>query len=501
MLGLAGGSVQAAPDPVERADAIVRRAMAEQHIPGLQIAVVKDGKIVMSRAYGVADLTKQTPVTPGTVFPINSITKAFTGVAAMREVEAGRLDLAKPIGSYVEGLPEAWRGIEVRRLLSHTSGLPDFDDSDGDAKAAWAITVAKPIRFPPGQRFEYNQTNYALVQMAINGLRGRAPDATLAGEQIALANMTHTGFGDARDAGPERVTSYGYRKATPDQPNVRIEIFSPMHRAAAGMITTANDVARWMIALEGDVLLKPATKQVMWTPVTYTDGKVGQWGMGWLVMDRPAHRAVAMTGGSRSAMYLYPDDKVGVVVLTNLGGSAPEDLVDEIAQGFIPGMTLTGVSALRATLAGQEKADPAATVTAFRKANPGFKADEHELNDWGYRLMAFGKPRSALAVLKLTADLNPTSGNAFDSLGEAYAANSDTTSAITAYERSLLLDPTNKNAVQWLEKLKSRPARVVTYQCSPSVKQTFASRFRLCSLVVERARSNRVRHRYRGSSV
>lgn len=131
MLGLAS-TAHAAPDPVERADAIVRRAMVEQHIPGLQIAVVKDGKIVMSRAYGVADLAKKTPVTAATRFPINSITKAFTGVAAMREAEAGRLDLTAPIGTYVEGLPEAWRGIPVRRLLSHTSGLPDFDDSDGD---------------------------------------------------------------------------------------------------------------------------------------------------------------------------------------------------------------------------------------------------------------------------------------------------------------------------------------------------------------------------------
>lgn len=454
MAGLAFGSAGAAPDPVERADAIVRRAMAEQHIPGLQIAVVKNGEIVMSRAYGVADLAKRTPVTARTVFPINSITKAFTGVAAMREVEAGRLGLSKPIGTYVAGLPESWRGIEVRRLLSHTSGLPNFDDSDGDGGSAWAATLAKPIRFPPGQRFDYNQTNYALMQMAINGLRGRAPDATLAGEQIALAGMTHTGWGDSRDAGPERVVSYGYRQATPDQPAARREIFSPMHRAAAGMNSTADDMARWLLAVQGQTLLKPATKAVMWTPVAYSDGKPGQWGMGWLVLDRPTHRAVAMTGGSRSAVYLYPDDGVGIVILTNLAGSTPEDLIDEIAQGFIPGMTLTGVAALRAALTGQEGAEPAAAVAAFRATHPGFTADEHELNDWGYRLLGFGKPRSALAVLKLTTDLYPTSANAFDSLGEAYAANGDTVAAIGAYRRSLALDPTNKNAAGWLQRLE-----------------------------------------------
>ncbi|USQ98145.1 serine hydrolase [Caulobacter sp. RL271] len=454
MLGLVVASARAAPDPVERADGIVRRAMVEQHIPGLQIAVVKDGRIVMSRSYGVADLAKRMPVTPGTVFPINSITKAFTGVAAMREVEAGRLDLSKPIGTYVADLPWPWRGIEVRRLLSHTSGLPTFDDSDGDGVAAWNATLAKPIRFPPGQRFDYNQTNYALVQMAINGLRGRPRDATLADEQFALAGMTHSGFGDTRDQDPNRATSYGYRQATPDQPVVRTEIFSPLHRAAAGMNSTADDMAKWLIALQDGKLLSPAARRTMWTPVAYADGKVGQWGMGWLVLDRAGHRAVAMTGGSRSAVYLYPDDKVGVVILTNLASSTPEDLVDEIAQGFIPGMALTGVPALRAALTGQEGADPSATVTAFRAANPGFNADEHELNDWGYRLLAFGKPRSALAVLKLTADLYPASGNAFDSLGEAYATNGDKPSAIVAYRRALELDPTNKNAETWLKRLE-----------------------------------------------
>ena len=223
------------------------------------------------------------------------------------------------------------------------------------------------------------------------------------------------------------------------------------------MVSTADDMARWLIALRGEALLKSSTKAMMWTPVANNDGKPGQWGMGWLVLERSGRRAVAMTGGSRSAVYLYPDDKVGVVILTNLAGSTPEDLIDEIAQGFIPGMTLTGVPALRAALNGQEGLDPAATITRFRAANPDFAADEHELNDWGYRLLAFGKPRSALAVLKLTADLNPTSANAFDSLGEAYAVNGARASAIAAYDKSLALDPANKNAAQWLEKLKKPP--------------------------------------------
>ena len=101
------------------------------------------------RGYGLADIAAGTPATPQTVFPLNSITKAFTGVAALREVEAGRLDLSAPIGGYVGDLPPAWRGVSIARLLSHTSGLPNFVDNNAggrtDEAAAWKETLAKPL--------------------------------------------------------------------------------------------------------------------------------------------------------------------------------------------------------------------------------------------------------------------------------------------------------------------------------------------------------------------
>ena len=448
----------AEPDPAARADALVRRFMAERHVPGAQVVVVKDGAIVFSRAYGVADLAAGAKVTPTTTFPINSITKAFTGVAAMREVEAGRLDLDKPIGAYVEGLPETWRSIQVRRLLSHTSGLPDFvprqKDGAVEEAVAWNEALAAPVLFPPGQRFHYCQTNYALVQMAIDRLRGLPVTTPLGGEQFAIAGMASSRYGDSRDPGPSRTTSYGYRQATPDEPSVRKEVFSPLARAAAGLDSTGDDMGRWMIALMDGRLLGPSARKTMWTQVPYTDGQLGQWGMGWLVLERPDRLVVGMTGGSRNAVYLYPDDKVGVAILSNLAGGTPEDAIDEIAQLFIPGMKLTGVAALRAALAGQPKT-AFAGVIARQRQDPGFKPAEHELNDWGYRLLAFGEPAKALSVLALTAELFPKSGNAQDSLAEAYAVNGDKAAAIVHYRRSLALDPGNTNAVNRLKSLET----------------------------------------------
>ncbi len=457
---LAPAIAVAAPavDPAARADTVIRRAMAERHIPGLQVVVVKDGQIVLSRAYGVADLATKAPVTAQTTFPINSITKAFTGVAAMREVQAGRLDLDKPIGAYVPDLPEAWRGIPVRRLLSHTSGLPDFVPRQKDGAVseadAWKEALAAPVLFPPGERFHYCQTNYALVQMAIDRLHGRPVSEPLGGEQFSLAGMTRSRYGDSLDPSPGRTVSYGYKRETPDQPAVRREVFSPLARAAAGLDSTGDDMGRWMIALMDGHLLGQTAKTTMWTPVSYTDGKPGQWGLGWLVLKRPDRLVVGMTGGSRNAVYLYPDDKVGVAILSNLAGSTPEDLIDEIAQGFVPGMTLTGVAALRAELAAAPPEQAEAVVARLRR-DPAFKPDEHELNDWGYRLLAFGKAPTALVVLRLTAELYPDSGNAQDSLADAYEANGDKAAAIVHYRRSLALDPGNTNAVKRLKTLEA----------------------------------------------
>lgn len=444
--------------PADRTEAIVRRFMTDRRVPGAQVVVVKDGAIVFSRAYGLADLAGKTPATPTTTFPINSITKAFTGVAAMREAQAGRLDLDKPIGAYVEGLPETWRDIQVRRLLSHTSGLPDFvprqKDGAVDEATAWKEALAAPVLFPPGQRFHYCQTNYALVQMAIDRLHGLPVSTPLGGEQFAIAGMTRSRYGDSRDPGPSRATSYGYRRETPDQPAPRQEVFSPLARAAAGLDSTGDDMGRWMIALMDGRLLGAAARKTMWTQVPYTDGQLGQWGLGWLVLERPGRLVVGMTGGSRNAVYLYPDDGVGVAILSNLAGGTPEDVIDEIAQAYVPGMRLTGVAALRAALADQPKTAFAGVIAAQRK-DPAFKPSEHELNDWGYRLLAFGDNAKALAVLSLTADLFPKSGNAQDSLAEAYAANGDKAAAIVHYRRSLALDPGNTNAVNRLKRLEA----------------------------------------------
>jgi CubicO group peptidase (beta-lactamase class C family) len=434
--------------------------MRARHIPRLQIAVVRHGRVVVLRSYGVANLQTPVPVTNATVFSINSITKAFTGVEAAKVVAAGKLDLNAPVSTYLEGLPQAWRSVIIRQLLTHMSGIPNINNSPGatdyhaSEASIWAWVQAQPMNFAPGERFDYCQTNYVLVQKVINKLNDQPAEAPLAGPQIRTAEMMSTRYGDSTELIPNAAAGYGITYANPAAPGVIhpvYEVFRPFDRAHSGMFSTAQDMARWMIAIQQKRILDSAGLNALWTPAAFNDGRQGEWGLGWEILGSRGHPVVGMTGGGRSAFFLCPKDDLGVVILTNLAGAYPEDIMDRIAAMF--GVHLTGVPALRSELEKQGFRNGLATAAEFRKKYPSSVLSETELNDWGYRLLSSGQPRHALEVMEIISLLYPQSGNAYDSLGEAYAANRDKANAIASYRRSLELDPKNTNAEQWLEKL------------------------------------------------
>lgn len=461
---------QATAGPAEQVDHYLQMQMDKLRIPGLAVAVVKDGRVVLTRNYGIASVEFAQPVREDTVFAINSVTKAFTGVAAMRLVQQGRLDLAAPVARYLGDLPVAWRGITIRQLLSHMSGLPDVMRAptvETDAAAAWAWTQQQAVAFPPGQRFSYCQTNYTLIQRVINTIEGRPLDSTLADDQLRLADMTRTFYGDAYDVIPQKAPTYRWVKPTlpvdarsgvaSDAPRVMkaaSERFLPFRRASSALNSTAADLAQWLIAIDTGRMLTPQARETMWTPVTFASGEKGQWGLGWQVLARGSHRAVGMTGGGRAAVFVYPQDRVGVVILTNLAGSYPEDMVDKVASLYAPGLPLTGVPALRIALEekGYDRAQQAAA--AIEAKDKTLTWSETELNDWGYRLLSTERAGDALAIFQLVVKKFPRSANAEDSLAQAYRAIGDSDAAALHYRRVLQLHPGHAGALRQLAELK-----------------------------------------------
>jgi CubicO group peptidase (beta-lactamase class C family) len=475
----AGGDAPAGPDEV---DTYVRGQMEKRHIPGLQLAVVRNGKIVKLRAYGLANIQDAVPVDDRTLFQTNSITKAFTGVAIMQLVEAGKLDLAAPPSRYLDGLPAAWAKVTVRQLLTHTSGIPDIWDRNArliadDEEAAWAKVKALPMEFAPGAQCRYNQANYVALGRMIDKLSGQPFARFIRSQQFDVAGMPRSGFYDSYDVVPHSARVYRLVDPKAGRPgNITgvFDEFQPSVRTAAGMNSTAEEIAHWVIALQqGKLLKEKSSLETLWTPGVLNDGSVHGIGigalpgyaLGWLRTVPPERRAIGGIGGGRSAFFVYPDDDLAVVILTNFQLGVPHTLVFEVAGHYVPslhpssgfGLPLA-IKVLRAELLKRGFEHTAEVAGELKKKDPKFQPDEFDMNAWGYELLQDENRKAAVEVFKLNVALYPQSANTYDSLAEAYEINGDRALAIKNYKRSLELNPKNTNAVKHLKVLEAEGA-------------------------------------------
>jgi CubicO group peptidase (beta-lactamase class C family) len=337
----------------------LRSEMHELEIPGMQVAVVQHGKIVLFAALGLADVENHLPVTEGTVFPIASATKAFTGVALMQLVESGKLELTAPVSRYLDSLPSPWRTVTIRQLATHISGLPNLVNNDtgqlvtgvqiacatlADWDAAWAKAQTMPMESVPGERYSYNQTNYVLLGQVIDKVSGEPFTQFIKERQLDLVGMPSTIYGDdsavithrARGYSNIRFSSNGEseRNATLTEPYVK---FAPFLLTAVGLNSSARELARWIVALQqGRLLAQKSSLTTLWTSSTLNDGKPGTWGLGWPIFARRKHTSYVPFGGAKAAFAVYPEDDLAVVILTNLQGSMPERFIDRVAAYYIP---------------------------------------------------------------------------------------------------------------------------------------------------------------------
>ena len=452
-------------------DAILKREMKERQIPGLQVAVVRQGKIILSRSYGLANVEDSIPVSRRSIFAINSCTKAFTGVAVMQLVEEGKIDLSAPISRYLDSLPTEWQPVTIRQLLTHISGLPDmlrvFNPGThglagvGDEAEVWARTKAMPMDFPTGEEFRYNQTNYVLLGKVIEKFSGEPFARFFRERQFEPAAMDRTLFADARDVIPGMAGQYRYANRLDGQSLGEDRLlhnyaeFPSFDRTASGLNSTAEDLAQWLIALQNGQLLTKAALKTLWTPGEYNNGNPAQWALGWMTKPRSGHPAVMATGGGRSAFFVYPEDDLAIVVLTNLSGASPEDFIEELAGCYNPEIAGADVvTALRTAFRRNSVEDVVAIYNGLKKANPGLEPVETDLNDWGYRLLSKGRIQEALAVFKLNVRLFPESWNTYDSYGEALLKNGRKEEAARMYRKSVEMNPDNLNGKRMLEKMK-----------------------------------------------
>ncbi|HJU69044.1 MAG TPA: serine hydrolase domain-containing protein [Gemmatimonadaceae bacterium] len=325
-------------------DSLVANALADGPVAAMSVAVVRGRDTVVMKGYGFADLENEVPATAQTVYRIGSITKQFTAAAVLQLIEQNKVALDDTIGKYLPTIPAAWRGVPVRQLLNHTSGIPSYTSAgprwtskmrlDLPHDSLLAIIAADSMDFARGSQWRYNNTGYYLLGMLIEKVTGRSYAEVVRDRLAAPLGLRATMYCETRALIKHRAQGY---QPTPDDKLVNADPLSMNQPFAAGALcSTVGDLVAWQRALAAGRLVKSASYISMTTP----EGAATDRGYGYgLSMDTLGGRARVQHGGgingfNTMAMY-YPADTLSIVVLANTNGPWADRIANNIARAAL----------------------------------------------------------------------------------------------------------------------------------------------------------------------
>ena len=338
---------QTVPAQSDRVDSCIAAQMSIRHIPGLALAVVRDGVPVKVKGYGVASVELNVPVSPQTIFQSASIGKQFTAALVMLLVEEGKIRLDEPVSTYIANSPPAWEYVTVRHLLTHTSGIVDHsgDSLSVDVRRDYtedellARIERIPLAFQPGEKWSYSNAGYALLGILIHRVSGRFHGDLLKQYVFDPLSMETARIISESDIVPNRAS--GYRLEKGEWKNQ--EWISPtLNTTAAGSLyLTILDLVKWDAALSsGRILAKPSYDQ-MWSPVRLKGDSLHPYGFGWFLSPVNGRKTVSHPGGWQgfnNFIARYLDDRLTVIVLTNLSPDNPGKIAQAVAGIYVPAL-------------------------------------------------------------------------------------------------------------------------------------------------------------------
>jgi CubicO group peptidase (beta-lactamase class C family) len=300
-------------------DEYIRMEMKRRCIPGLALVVIKNGEVVKMNGYGLASRENGVPVTPDSVFEIASVIKPITATAVMLLVEQGKIKLDDPIVQYLPDSPTQWNDITVRHLLTHTAGLRKeyFQRSNYSRAGVFSALSREPLRFKPGSEHHYSNAGYFLLGMIIEKVSGRRYMDFLAEKFFKPLGMMSTSVSDYSAIVKNRVVQYTLLNGMPVLMGGYVPDDLP---SSYGVSSTVRDMAKWDIALAAGKLVKEPSLAVMWTPMKLNNGSAYPYGFGWEIETLFGHRMISHAGHAGTEYTIIPDDRLTVIVLTNLGG-------------------------------------------------------------------------------------------------------------------------------------------------------------------------------------
>jgi serine beta-lactamase-like protein LACTB, mitochondrial len=319
------------------------RFLAANSVPGVSAAVVQDGKLVWSEGFGMADLENFVPATSFTLFRLGSISKPITATAILQLSERGKLDLDAEVQRYCPAFPKKEWPITSRELLGHLGGIRHYNpDGKGDIpddsakhfstmEESLQVFAHDPLVAKPGTRFQYSTYGYTVLGCVLEGAASEKYVDYVKENVFEPAGMEETQADDFFSVVPHRTRWYHKDKAGVVQ-NAGV-LDSSYKIPGGGLLSSADDMGRFEIAIMADKLLLPATREVMWTPEKAADGRENGYALGWGTQKKYGLALVEHTGGQQgtsTSIILAPERRAGVVVLANMDGVNADVLAHEI---------------------------------------------------------------------------------------------------------------------------------------------------------------------------
>jgi len=462
-------------------ESVLQEIVARWEMPGLGVGIVEGAETIYTRSFGVQSLETGAAVTSKTIFCLASIGKCLVASAVMQLVEGGRIDLHAPLIQYLPYFvldDDRYPQITVHQLLSHTSGMPDFDEveymefvahpevDEGAAERFVRSLSGRSLVHAPGEKFFYSNIGYNVLGDLIAKTSGQTFEAYMQANVLLPAGMPDSTFLPA-DANRQQLAMPHLRA-----PGMMVNPSHPYHRADAPssfLHATVPDMCQWAVTSlnrgvhEGKRILSSASYDRMWTPVARRGSPPfrEEMGLGWNL----GHFEGTLTVGHGGAgfgwscfLFLMPGKSRAAIVLCNEESSAQERVTLAVARTMLDlephaGTVSMMVPICKAMQAGGMQA-ARARYSEIKGNSDEYFLNQYQLIDAMLQFVSAGRLEAAIDLLNLNLEIFPESADSYTSLASLHFQKGDRSTAEAAVRKALSLQPDDVFAIEWLARIQ-----------------------------------------------
>lgn len=326
---------------VDSTDIIVQKIMKEQKIVGLSMAVIKNGTPLVNKGYGLANVELNVPVSAKSVIRLGSVSKQFFTVAILKLEEEGKLSIEDPVHKFFPDAPETWRPIQVKHLMSHTSGLKREGPAYKNAVIQPDLVIIKsayslPLDFKTGEKYQYCNLGYFMLAEIITQVSGTAWQDYIREKLFIPAGMKNSGMTDFYPIIPNRANGYMHKNGVLINADAMYAV-----RPSGGFLSTSTDMILWdKVLREKNSILKKENWELLWKPFIKTSSDPNSknyYGFGWMIDELSGRKVIEHGGantGFRSHYTRFVNDDLSIIIMTNTDEANPRAIVKALSDYY-----------------------------------------------------------------------------------------------------------------------------------------------------------------------